>query len=125
MDANEAIERAGLWLKYSYDEYADDISEVDDKALSVLSALAEENAALRAEVVRLQDRHTIDLMELEAARKAEAELTALRSEADAARPLIQQVEDTINAYGNDPVLGGAVASLDDALAAYREGKEPK
>jgi hypothetical protein len=57
------------------------------------------------------------------ARKAEAELTALRSEADAARPLIQQVEDTIDAYGNDPVLGEAVASLDDALAAYREGKE--
>jgi hypothetical protein len=66
----------------------------------------------------------------ERAEKAEAELSAMRSEADAARPLIQQVEDTIDAYGKDPVLGEAVASLDDALDAYREavpagGKEPK
>ena len=57
------------------------------------------------------------------AEKAEAELSAMRSEADAARPLIQQVEDTIDAYGKDAVLGEAVASLDDALDAYREGKE--
>ena len=75
--------------KWGMCDQLDDLYELRAEHEQAMKALIDscndELAALKAEVVRRQDRHTIDMMELESASKAEAELARWK-------PLIEAAE---------------------------------
>jgi hypothetical protein len=91
MDAKEALERLYPAMQDAHVQRskfyaprgpvkteADADNDLDLEALAVLRAVVDERDALKAEVERLNNQHWVDLMELDAARKAEAELERVR-----------------------------------------------
>lgn len=91
MDAKEALERLYPAMQDAHVQRskfyaprgpvkteADADNDLDLEALAVLRAVVDDRDALKAEVERLNNQHWVDLMELDAARKAEAELERVR-----------------------------------------------